>query len=312
MPDKWKERFKKLFALFENAYSQFSEAKGTLMAAALAYYALFSVSPLLVLTISLSRWLLGETGIVDELLRRISAMVTPAVSEALRQLVENYMNNAYQALPTFLSLGIMFFGASIVFVQLKTALNQIWGIVPRPNQNILFILRTHGLAFASVMTLGLFLVVLTIGTTIMGSLRVMIFGEQSVLARTFPAVDVLISILLFTFVFGLIFKVLPDAHIAWRDVWLGALFTAIAFTIGEFFLGLYLGRSSFSSFYGVAGSVIVLMVWIFYSSQILLLGAAFTKAFADMFGEKVRPSKSAVLVNNAHISQAESDTQPET
>jgi membrane protein len=310
MPEKWVNRFKKLFSLFENAFNHFSEAKGTLMAAALAYYALFSISPLLVLTISLSRWLLGETGIVDELIRQISAMVTPAVAESLRLLVESYMNNAFQTLPTVISLGIMLFGASIVFVQLKTALNQIWGIVPRPNQNILFLLRTHGLAFASVMTLGLFLVSLTIATTILGSLRTLIFGQESALARTFPALDVLISIVIFTVAFALIFKILPDAQIAWRDVWLGALITAIAFTIGEFFLGLYLSRSSFSSFYGVAGSVIVLMVWIFYSSQILLFGAAFTKAYADLYGETVRPSKSAVLVNNSYTEPPTSESQP--
>lgn len=300
MPERWKDRFKKLVELFKNAFEHFSEANGTLMAAALAYYALFSVSPLLVLTISLSRWLLGETGIVDEIIRRISVLVTPAVAEALRLLVENYMNNAYQALPTFLSLGIMFFGASIVFVQLKTALNQIWGIRPKPDQNLFFILRTHGLAFASVMTLGLFLIALTIATNVLGSLRGEIFGEQSVLTRTFPTLEPVISVALFTVAFALILKILPDAHIAWRDVWLGALITAIAFTIGESLLGLYLSRSSLSSFYGVAGSVIVLMVWIFYSSQILLFGAAFTKAAADMFGDKVRPSKAAILVNNSY------------
>lgn len=300
-----------IIKLFQDAASNFTQAKGNLMAAALAYYALFSISPLLVLIVSLSRWIFGSTGLVDDILDHIGTLVTPAVADSIKQLLESYINNAYSTLPTIISLAVMFFGASIVFVQLKTALNQIWGVVPRPNNNIFFMLRSQGIGFASVMVLGLLLVSLIIATTIVSSLRAVLFPDSQILFKSFPALEMLLTVLLFTILFALMFKILPDAKIAWKDVWLGGFFTSVLFTIGESLLGFYLNLSSIGTIYGIAGSVIVIMIWIYYSSQIILFGAAFTKSYADQYGKKVRPTNQSILVNNNHLAQNNSEALPE-
>lgn len=286
----------KFITLLKQTIANFSQANGTLMAAALAYYALFSVSPLLVLTVTLSRWILGSTGVIDALINRLSSFVSPAVADAMRNLVESYMNNAFASLPAILSVAVMLFGASIVFVQLKTALNQIWELTTKPERNVINFLRTQGLAFASVVVLGGLLMAMILGSAILNSARTSLFGETSFLSRALPYLSPLISVLVFTVIFALLFKILPDARLAWKDVWLGALVTAVAFTLGESLLGFYLKQNNFSV-YGVASSVIVVMVWVYYSAQILLVGAAFTKAFADLYGSKLRPGATAVLAN---------------
>lgn len=287
----------KFFELLKQTSANFSQAKGTLMAAALAYYALFSVSPLLVLTVTLSRWILGSTGLIDALINRMSSFVPPAVADALRNLVESYMTNAFSSFPAIISVAVMLFGASIVFVQLKTALNQIWGLTTKPERNVLNFIRTQGLAFAAVVFLGVLLVTITFSTAILNSIRSNLLSETSFFNRAIPYLDLPLSAAAFTVIFALLFKILPDARVAWKDIWLGALATAIAFTIGESLLAFYLSQSNLFTAYGVASSVVVMMVWIYYSSQILLFGAAFTKTYADLYGSKLRPNASAMLVN---------------
>jgi membrane protein len=299
--------WKKFLELIKQTFGNFSQANGSLMAAALAYYALFSISPLLVLTVTLSRWILGSTGLIDAFIVQLSTFLPPAVTDTLRNLVESYMNNAFSSFPAIISLAIMLFGASIVFAQLKTALNQIWGLATKPERNLFNFIRTQGLAFASVMFLGFLLVAMTFSTTILNSIRSSLVGNTPLIEFTLPYLDLPLSAVVFTVIFALLFKILPDASVAWKDIWLGALVTAVAFTIGESLLGLYLSRNNFLSAYGVASSLVVLMVWIYYSSQILLFGAAFTKTYAELYGSKLHPNASAMLTKrmNANTSKNE-------
>lgn len=299
--------WKKFIELIKQTFGNFSQANGSLMAAALAYYALFSISPLLVLTVTLSRWILGSTGLIDAFIVQLSTFLPPAVTDTLRNLVESYMNNAFSSFPAIISLAIMLFGASIVFVQLKTALNQIWGLATKPERNLFNFIRTQGLAFASVMFLGFLLVAMTFSTTILNSIRSSLVGNTPLIDFSLPYLDLPLSAVVFTVIFALLFKILPDASVAWKDIWLGALVTAVAFTIGESLLGLYLSRNNFLSAYGVASSLVVLMVWIYYSSQIMLLGAAFTKTYAELYGSKLRPNASAVFTNRINANSSKNE-----
>ncbi len=287
---------RKLLKLIQDSAGTFTSARGTLMAGALAYYALFSIAPLFVLAITIATRMLGASGTLEVILDQISGFVTPEVAYSIRTMVESYVDNAFGTFPTIISLGIMFFASSVFFVQLKTAINQIWGIASRPDKSIFLLFRTQGLAFASVMTVGLLLITLTLASTILNTISSFLFGKDSFLSETFFFWDFFLSVFILTLIFGLIFKILPDAHISWRDVWLGAVVTAVAFTIGESILGWYLGRSSIFSIYGVASSVLLILVWVYYSAQILLFGAAFTKTFADQFGARIKPNSSSFFI----------------
>jgi membrane protein len=295
---------RKILYLLQVSIEIFSQSKGTLMAGALAYYALFSISPLLVLTISIATKFLGASQMMNVLMERLTTLVGPMVAGSVMLLLDSYVRNAYSTFPAIISIGIMFFGASIVFVQLKSALNQIWGIAPKPQRGLFLFLRTQGLAFASVMVLGLILVSLTTASTMINSIRQFLFDEESLINQTLPFWDLLFSILLFSLIFSLLFKILPDADVNWRDVWLGGLVTSVAFTIGESLVGIYLSSSGILSLYGIAGSVIAIMIWVFYSAQILLFGAAFTKAYADLHGSHIRPSGASLLVDTNHYTFA--------
>lgn len=300
---------RKLLSLIQESAGTFTSARGTLMAGALAYYALFSIAPLFVLAITVATRVLGASGALETILQQINEFVTPEVAYSIHQMVESYVDNAFNTLPTIISLIVMLFAASIFFVQLKTAINQIWGIGSRPDKSVFLLVRTHGLAFASVMTVGLLLVILTLASTIINTISTFLFGEGSFLSETFLIWDFLFSVLILTLIFGLIFKVLPDAHITWRDVWLGAFVTAVAFTIGESLLGFYLGQSTIFSVYGVASSVLLILVWVFYSAQILLFGAAFTKAYADQFGSHIKPNSASFFIERKYNKKVD---EPET
>jgi membrane protein len=304
---------RKLIKLIQESAGTFTSARGTLMAGALAYYALFSIAPLFVLAITVATRVLGASGALETILQQISEFVTPEVAYSIRQMVESYVDNAFNTLPTIISLIVMLFAASIFFVQLKTAINQIWGIGSRPDKSVFLLARTHGLAFASVMTVGLLLVILTLTSTIINTISSFLFGEGSFLSETFLLWDFLFSVLALTLIFSLIFKVLPDAHISWRDVWLGSFVTAVAFTIGESLLGWYLGQTTIFSIYGVASSVLLILVWVFYSAQILLFGAAFTKAYADQYGSRIKPNSASFFIErkyNNQVDEPESRSSP--
>jgi membrane protein len=278
----------KLVRLLNQASQTYSQANGGLVAAALTYYALFSLSPLLVLSISISRWIFGVSGLLDNLLVTLSIYITPEIAETLRTLIEDYLENTGSTFPAIISLGVMLFGGSMIFVQLKTALNQIWGITPRPENNLLYILRRQGLAFGIVLLLGGLMVILTLITPLIDRFRQEWFANISLINQLIPYANILFLVLMFAAIFSLTFKILPDANIAWKYVWLGGSLTAVVFTIGELLLGYYLSRTGFGSVYGAAGSFIVLMFWMYVSAQIVLFGAAFTKTYADLYGHEIQ------------------------
>lgn len=288
-----------LWQLLREAASQWSEDKAPRMGAALAYYGVFSLAPLLLLAIAVAGLVFGEQAARGEVLGQIQSTVGPTAARAIEDLLKSASHPAQGVTATVVSLVVLLFGASGLFLELQDALNTIWKVAPRPGLGLMAMIRARLLSFAVVLGTGLLLLALLVVST---GLTV---AETYVrpLARALPggpwlweAVNLVVSILLVAFLFALIYKLLPDAEVAWRHVGHGAVLTAVLFTAGKYAIGLYLGETSISSAFGAAGSVIVILVWVYYSAQILLFGAEFTRAYARRSGDRVPPSPHAVAV----------------
>ena len=267
------------------------------MGAALAYYTVFSLAPLLIIIIGVAGLVFGPEAAQGQIFEQLRGLLGEASAKSMQDLVENA--NAKPATGIFATvIGIvtLLFGASGVFGQLQTSLNAIWGVQPKPGRGVLGIIQDRILSFGFILVVGFLLLVSLLLTA-----AIALVGEWS--GGMMPGMEFLIQLLnsvlslaVITLLFAMLFKFLPDAKIAWHDVWIGAFITAVLFTVGKFALGLYLGKSSVSSSYGAAGSLIVLLLWVYYSSQILFFGAEVTQVYANRFGSHVAPADNAVAV----------------
>jgi membrane protein len=266
------------------------------LSAALAYYSLFSLAPLLVLFIGVAGILFGPEAVQGRLDEEIASLVGPDSAVTIQSMVQSISNRHDNLLAGIIGGAVLLFAAGGVFGQLKDALNTIWGVKPKPGHSLLHFVRDRFLSYAMVLGTGFLLLVSLIITTLLSA-----FSKR--LESTFPLPPVvwlglsfLISFCVVTLLFAMIFKYLPDVCIRWSDVWIGAAATALLFDLGKFLLAFYLGRESTASSYGAAGAVIILLMWVYYASAILLLGAEFTQVWAEVRGRKIRPDPHAVLI----------------
>ena len=285
------------WALIAEAVNEFIEDKAQRLGAALAYYAAFSIAPLLLLLVAL----VGTFFKGDSLLQvqaQIAALAGENAAEAIVAIIRGVKSSPGGGAATILGGITLIIGATGMFGQLQDAMNTIWEVTPRPRRFWVDILRTRLLSFA---------LVLAIGAIILGSVFLSAYLAvasryfQNVLpmtGRIWPLVDFAVSFTITTILFAAIFKILPDVYIAWRDVWLGAAVTAVLFAIGKIAIGLYLGRSSFASAYGAAGSFLVLLAWVYYSAQILFFGAEFTQVYTIRHGHRFRPARGAKFLSD--------------
>jgi membrane protein len=292
-----KEAFPKgILELFQRTASQWSRDKCPQLGAALAYYTVFSLAPLVLLLLGIFGLIYGSQQAREKILEQLRYLMDPNAVK----IVEDIANNAAQPkagiIATAIGILIALFGASGIFGQLQDALNTIWSVKPKPGQGIWGFIRTRFLSFGMVAGVAfLLLVSLTLEGVLKALhsyLQTMLPGGDYIGLAIFYLFDLAIIVLLF----AMIFRYLPDAKIAWKDVWAGAALTAILFVIGKFLLGLYLGSGAAGSAYGAASSLVTLLLWVFYSAQILLFGGEFTKVYADFYGSPVLPDQHAVRV----------------
>ena len=286
-------KIKSIFKLLKEAFQEWQEDKVSLLAAALAYYTVFSITPLLVIAIAIAGAVFGKDTAKGEILAQINSLV----GEQGAQVIETGLNNANQpqvgSFASIVSVVILLIGASGVFAQLQQALNTVWNVKAKPNAGIMEFIRKRLLSFGMVLVIGFLLLVSLILSAVLSGISKL---EIVVLPGFTPMWQILNFAISFGFIsllFALIYKYLPDAKIAWKDVWVGAIITALLFTFGKFLIGLYLGRGSLGSTYGAAGSLIVFLAWVFYSAQILLFGAEFTQVYSRKYGRKIRPDSHA-------------------
>jgi membrane protein len=288
-------RGKGIFRVARDTFKEFMEDKAMRLAAALAYYAIFSIGPLLFVLVALAGWIFGDEAVRGQ----IHSQIAGFVGEESAKTIESMMaakKLGTSPVTTVLAVISLAIGASGVFGQLQDALNTIWEVKAKPGMGIGAFLRDRFLSMSMVLGLGFLLLISMVLTTAVQAL-VERGGQLLPIPDAVTAVlSAVISFIIVTLLFAMIYKFLPDVKLGWSDVWVGALVTAGLFTGGKFLLGLYLGREGMATSYGAAGSVVVILLWIYYSSIILLFGAEFTQVYALKQGHKLEPTKYAVPV----------------
>lgn len=257
------------------------------LSAALAYYSVFSIAPLLVIAVGIAGLVLGEEAVRGQLDDQLKAYLGTQAAEGVQGMVKSAAKPTEGIMSAVIGFATLLLGASGVFGQLKDALNTIWEVKAKPSSGILSFLRNRLLNFGMVLVIGfLLLTSLLLSTALAAATKYL--GEMAQIQAALGAVlGSAVSIGLATVLFALIFKVLPDVKILWKDVWHGAFVTAVLFEIGKFALGFYLGRESTASSFGAAGSVVLLLLWVYYASCILLFGAEFTQVYAKAAGRDI-------------------------
>ena len=288
-----------LSQLLKEAASEWIEDGAMRLSASLAYYAIFSLAPLLVIVISIAGLVFGEEAARGQIAQQISALAGTRAGEAIQSAVQaSAEEKTTGVLATIIGLMVLLFGASTVFAELKDALNMIWGVAVKPGRPFLTLVRDRFLSFSIVLSIGFLLLVSLVISAVLAALGKYMSARLPLPAAVWHACDFLVSFGVISALFAMIFKILPNVRIGWRDVWIGGLWTAFLFTLGKFLIGLYLGTSSVASSFGAAGSALIVLVWIYYSSCILFFGAEFTKIYACKFGSGIVPNSRAVLVSD--------------
>ena len=286
-------RIKSTFRLLQEAVREWQEDKVSLLAAALAYYTVFSITPLLVIAIAIAGAVFGQDAAKGEILEQVNFLV----GEQGAQAIEVGLNNASQpelsSIASIISVVVLLIGASGVFAQLQEALNTVWDVKAKPNQGIWNFIRKRLLSFGMVLVIGFLLLVSLILSAALSGVSKLQINLLPGLTSIWQLLNFGISFGFITLLFAFIYYYLPDVKIRWKDVWIGAIITALLFTVGKFAIGLYLGRGSLGSAYGAAGSLIVFLAWVFYSAQILLFGAELTQVYARKQGRRIRPNSHA-------------------
>jgi membrane protein len=290
--------------LLKDTYQDFDEDDCTTQAAALSYYTVFSLPPLLVLLLMILGAVLDPQDVRGQLQQQISGLMGPSAAEQIRTILQqSHRPGSGGLLPTLLSLGALLLGATGAFGQLQAALDRAWGVKPDPKQGgVKSFLLKRVFSFGMILSMAFLLLVSLVVSAVLTA-----FGDalgawlpSGISVTLLQVLNQVISLAVVTLLFGVIFKVLPDARVAWRDVWVGAGFTAVLFVVGKFLIGLYLGRSNPGEAFGAAGSLAVLFIWIYYSSLILLFGAEFTQTWAEHRGSGIAPERGAVRVKDVH------------
>jgi membrane protein len=276
--------------------SDWSEDKVPRLGAALAFYTALSMAPLLVISLRVAALFFGDEAAAGEVERQGQAYVGKQGAEALQAMIENAHQEDSGTIAAVLGVVTLLFGASGVFGQLQDSLNTIWEVQPKPGRGVWGFLRDRFLSFAMVMGCAFLLLVSLVVSTALSAATKFTAGFGEEFQWVGMLINFVVSFAVVTGIFALTFKMVPDVKIDWRDVWIGAVITALLFVIGKFALGLYLGRSSMASSYGVAGSLIVLLVWVYYTAQIVFFGAEFTQVYANRYGRRIEPSANAVPV----------------
>jgi membrane protein len=291
-------RLKAAWSLIKETVTQWSDAEASRQAASLALYTLLSITPLIVISIAIAGAVFGEEAARGEISRQVGAVVGPEAGRAIEALVANARAPEKGILSTVIGLAVLLFGASGVFGELQAALNHIWGVKPKPGRGIRGFIRDRFFSFSMVMGVAFLLLV-----SLVVSAAIAALSQHYRALISMPAVaetlNIVVSLGVTTVLFALIFKFVPDAKITWRDVWVGAAVTAVLFSIGKVLLAWYVGRGATQSAFGAAGSLVALVIWVYYSAQILFLGAEFTQVFATRFGSHIEPAPNAVRASEA-------------
>lgn len=301
---------KGLLEVFKNAFSGFGNDKVTKLSGSLAYYTVFSMGPLLVVIISLCGLFLGREAVEGKVYEQLQGFVGSDTAAQLQQIIKNASLQGKSTIAAIIGGITLLISSTTVFAQIQDSINDIWGLKPKPKKSWLKFLQNRFLSFSVIISLGfLLLVSLGISAIIDAFSNRLKAAFPDVAVVIFYIINILITLAITTLIFGVIFKVLPDAKISWKDVIAGAIFTAILFMLGKAAISFYIGRSNVGSTYGAAGSLVILLLWVYYSSFILYFGAEFTKAYAIKYGTKIHPDEYAVTTKQVEVETGKQSVQ---
>jgi membrane protein len=290
---------KEFWTLAKQSFAEWNEDKASRLAAAVAYYTMLSIAPLLIISIKIIGVVFGDEAARGGISRYLTQTVGSKGAAAAQEMIKHAGQNGAGVMATIISTAILLFSASGVFGELQDALNTIWEVKPKPDRKWTDMIRERFFSFGLVLGVVFLLLVTLIINTVLSALTNVVGGEQVI----WQIVNFVISFAVIVCLFALIFRYLPDAEVRWRYVWTGAIVTGLLFTIGKFLLAFYLGRASTVSVYGAAGSLVALLIWVYYSAQILFFGAEFTQVYAKQHGQGIRPADNAVAMTEIERAQ---------
>lgn len=299
-----KVTIKGIWQVLKKSFSGFGDHKVPKLSASLAYYTVFSLGPLMIVIIYIASIFLGREAIEGTIYTQLEGFVGHDTAEQVQDIIKNASVTDKGGVAAIIGVVTLLIGASTVFAEIQDSINTIWGLKAKPKLGLSKLLQSRLLSFGIIGSLGFLLLVSLAVTAIvegLGNQLKNIFPDIGVVV--FYIVNLLLTLGIVTLLFAVIFKVLPDAKIKFKDVWPGAIATAVLFLIGKFGISFYISQSNIGSTYGAAGSLVVLLVWIYYSSIILYFGAEFTKAYAVQYGAEIHPNHYAVVVKDVQVEQ---------
>jgi membrane protein len=277
-------------------------------ASSIAFYTIFSMPAILIIALSIGTTFYERNVVQDGLINQVERLIGTNSAKEISEIISNATLDASSAFAKTVGVITLIFSATTVFVSLQTSLNKIWGVKAKPGRGIIKFIINRLLSLAMVAVMGFLLLV----SLVLDAALVIFQGflsrmMEGLTLQILQGINIFISMGIVTVIFALVFKVLPDANVKWRDVWVGAFVTTILFSIGKFLIGFYLGNSSFSSAYGAAGSLVIILVWIYYSTIIVLFGAELTSVYAEEIGDRIEPTDTAVKIQQIEIEKNENN-----
>jgi membrane protein len=292
-----KRGLKKIGYLFKETFNEFIDDNVLKLSAALSYYTIFSLPALLIIVISWCGLYFGPQAIQGELYGQIKDLVGNQAALQIQEIIKNVNLSAHSTFATIAGVVILIIGASGVFAEIQDSINYIWGIKSKPKRGFIRFIINRLMSFSMIGSVGFLLLVSLVISSLMEILnkKLLIHLPPDTL-YLYYAFNLILLFLIITLLFVVIFKILPDGKIAFRDCLLGASFTAVLFMAGKFAIGAYLGSSGIATVYGSAGSIILILAWVYYSAIILYFGAEFTKVYSKMYGKNIIPNKYTIII----------------
>ena len=307
---KRKFTFRDTWKLMKATYNGFSEHKVTKLSGSLAYYTVFSMAPLLIMITSLCGLFLEKEVVEGKVFAVLEDFVGNDTAVQLQEIIKNASISGKSTVAAIISGFTLLLGATTVFGDIQDSINNIWGLKAKPKKGWVKMLQNRLLSFSVIASLGFLLLV---SLAISGIIEAISSSLQAkypdMTVVIFYIINLILTLGISTLIFGVIFKVLPDAKIKWRDVFAGALITGILFMLGKFVISIYISQTKVGSTYGAAGSLVILIVWVYYSSLILYMGAEFTKAYAVEYGSDIHPNDYAVTTKMIEVETDEKTIQ---
>lgn len=295
---------KGLWMLVKDTFVQWSEDNPFQLAAALAYYTLFSMAPLLLIAIAVAGLVFGREVSQNQIIGVIEDLVGVQSARAIQAIIESAGQRPDSGFfASAIGMIFLLLGAGGVVGQLQNSLNTIWRVVPKTGRGIMGFLQDRLVSYSMVLSVGFLLLVSLVISAVLTAVSGIVGGFLPISAATAHILDLVVSFVFITLLFAIIYKFVPDVQIAWRDVWIGAATTSLLFSVGKFLIGFYLGHSTVTSIYGAAGSLVTLLLWVYYSSLMFFFGSELTQVYATRYGSKVTSAENAQSLRPASESQ---------